>query len=70
MRTRIVHITNGFEFLGYKIRKGKGQTAAETHPGIPLGTTGIKMRANVGITSRLQNGESNIPPTITQANGC
>jgi hypothetical protein len=23
-KTRIVHITNGFEFLGYKIRKGKG----------------------------------------------
>lgn len=35
-----------------------------------LGTAGINMRLNVGITSRLQNGESNIPPTITQANGC
>jgi hypothetical protein len=35
-----------------------------------LGTIAIKMRANVGITSRLQNGESNIPPTITHANDC
>ena len=23
-KTRIVHITNGFEFLGYKIKRGKG----------------------------------------------
>jgi hypothetical protein len=23
-KTRIVHVTNGFEFLGYKIGKGKG----------------------------------------------
>jgi RNA-directed DNA polymerase len=29
-KTRIVHITNGFEFLGYKIRKGKGAQAART----------------------------------------
>ena len=35
-----------------------------------LGTSGMKMRASVGIMSRLQIGDSNMPPTITQASGC
>jgi len=28
------------------------------------------IRASVGITSRLQIGDSNMPPTTTQASGC
>ena len=30
----------------------------------------MNSRTNVGITIRLQNGESSMPPTITQASGC
>ena len=33
-------------------------------------TSGIISRATVGITSRLQIGDSSMPPTITQASGC
>lgn len=31
---------------------------------------GMKIRASIGITSKLQMGDSNMPPTITQASGC
>ena len=38
--------------------------------GSALLTSGMTSRAKLGITSRLQIGDSNIPPTITQASGC
>ena len=38
--------------------------------GSALLTSGMKSRAKLEITSRLQIGDSNIPPTITQASGC
>ena len=34
------------------------------------GMDGMKMRASVGMISRLQIGESSMPPTITHASGC
>ena len=34
------------------------------------GTSGMKIRASAGMIMRLQIGDRNMPPTITQASGC
>lgn len=38
--------------------------------GIDCGTRGENTRAMAGMMSRLQKGDSNMPPTMTQASGC
>jgi retron-type reverse transcriptase len=66
-KTRIVHITNGFEFLGYKIRKGKGlklpahKRTARTNP---LNLYAVP-RQKSGAHSQLQL--RSIAPSITMS---
>ena len=54
------------------VRLGAQPAPARPWPRRPVvpATSGIISRATVGITSRLQIGDSSMPPTITQASGC
>src|SRR5262245_11968320 len=63
-KTRIVHVTNGFEFLGYKIGKGKGlklpahkRTHEDAHivlgPGFHYGTVNIQQAGSREIAVNL-----------------
>src|SRR5262249_45415487 len=44
--------------------------AGVSWPGLVPGMYGMNIRASVGMTRRLQIGDSSMPPTITQASGC
>ena len=54
--------------VGLRVLEGRARPAASRT--MPVLIVGIHSRASAGITSRLQIGDSSMPPTMTQASGC
>src|SRR5215831_2776148 len=60
----------GQRALGFRGELLHQCSVAQVRPASVSATRGITNLAKVGITSRLQIGDSSMPPTMTQAKGC